>query len=151
MISRRGLLGLAIVGGAAGVAGLSYRRLVNPPAGVDALSVTEAYRRANAGGILLVDIRRLDEWRQTGVPAGAMPLDMRRPDFFDMLAAARDQHDNPPVALICARGVRSRRLAQRLDLAGIQSILDVPEGMLGSFAGPGWIKTGLPTEPPPNS
>ncbi|MEM6482663.1 MAG: rhodanese-like domain-containing protein, partial [Pseudomonadota bacterium] len=28
--------------------------------------------------------------------------------------------------------------------AGYQKVIDVPEGMLGSFSGPGWLKTGLP-------
>ena len=49
------------------------------------------------------------------------------------------------MALICAGGVRSARLANRLDAAGLGPILDVPEGMEGSAAGPGWIKSGLPT------
>ena len=46
---------------------------------------------------------------------------------------------------MCARGVRSRRLTARLTEAGFTNIIDVPEGMLGSSAGPGWLKNDLPT------
>jgi hypothetical protein len=33
---------------------------------------------------------------------------------------------------------------KRLEAAGFDNILDVPEGMLGSGAGPGYIERGLP-------
>ena len=39
------------------------------------LSVREAHEQAKAGKLLLIDIRRPDEWRDTGVPEGAIPLD----------------------------------------------------------------------------
>ncbi|MEO0931960.1 MAG: rhodanese-like domain-containing protein, partial [Pseudomonadota bacterium] len=45
---------------------------------------------------------------------------------------------------ICARGVRSARMTNRLTQAGLTQIIDIPEGMLGSFAGPGWVKRDLP-------
>ena len=75
---------------------------------------------------------------------GAIPIDMRRPDFTDALRAEIVGREDVPVALICARGVRSARLSQRLAEAGFTNIIDVPEGMLGSGAGPGWLKRGLP-------
>jgi rhodanese-related sulfurtransferase len=49
-----------------------------------------------------------------------------------------------PVALICAQGVRSSRLSRTLRKGGYTNIIDVPEGMTGSYAGPGWIERGLP-------
>lgn len=151
VLTRRRLL---LAGGGLGLialAGASWSRLSAPPDGVQALDVTQAHARARDGDILLVDIRRPDEWAQTGVAAGALPLDMRRPDFLSVLAAERAQRGDPPVALICARGVRSRRLSAALAEAGITPVIDVPEGMLGSFAGPGWVKTGLPVDPAPEA
>lgn len=112
--------------------------------GENALSAPEALARAQAGQILLVDIRRPDEWQATGVPLGAVPLDLRRDDFVDALMAEVGGDRERPVALICARGVRSARLAEQLSQAGFTRILDVPEGMLGSGAGPGWLARGLP-------
>ncbi|WP_299964341.1 rhodanese-like domain-containing protein [uncultured Roseobacter sp.] len=112
--------------------------------GADALSAPDAHRAAISGAVLLVDIRRPDEWARTGVGEGALPLDMRQRAFTDLLSDAVDGDHSRAIALICARGVRSRGMAGRLRAAGFTRIIDVPEGMLGSGAGPGWIKRGLP-------
>ena len=146
-ITRRRILGLsavALVGG--GMAAWSY---VNPivAEGTTQLSVEEAHAQATSGDILLIDIRRPDEWKSTGVGEGALPLDMRRDDFIEALNAATGDDRTRPVALICARGVRSARLTQRLSDAGYTQLIDVPEGMLGSRAGPGWVAKGLPVIP----
>ena len=112
----------------------------------DGMIITpDAHAAAVAGRVILVDIRRPDEWRRTGVGEGAVPLDMRRDDFTEALLVQTGGRTDARVALICARGVRSRGLTARLTQAGFTSIIDVPEGMLGSGAGPGWLKRGLPT------
>ncbi|MGB3245177.1 MAG: rhodanese-like domain-containing protein [Sulfitobacter sp.] len=113
-----------------------------------ALSVVEAHVQAGKGLITLVDIRRPDEWARTGVPEGGVALDMRRADFTEALLTVVGNNLDAPIALICARGVRSRGLAARLRKAGFTNILDVPEGMSGSGAGPGWVKSGLPVVRP---
>jgi rhodanese-related sulfurtransferase len=109
-----------------------------------ALDVASAHARAASGEVLLVDIRRPEEWQATGIGAPALALDMRRPDFTRALAEAAGGDPDRPIALICARGVRSARLAASLAEAGFTQIIDVPEGMMGSGAGPGWIAAGLP-------
>jgi rhodanese-related sulfurtransferase len=114
-----------------------------PAVGVSDASPQDVLSAVREGRVLLVDIRRPDEWKQTGVPEGAVAIDLRRPDFVDAVQQARSDTAQP-VAVICARGVRSRRLTAQLIDAGITPIIDVPEGMLGSFAGPGWLKRGLP-------
>ena len=111
--------------------------------GAHTMSPDEALEAARSKAVLLVDIRRPDEWERTGLAEGAVAIDMRRPDFIEAVSAAR-LDAKQPVTLICARGVRSKRMTARLIEAGIQPIIDVPEGMLGSFAGPGWLKRGLP-------
>ncbi|UWQ20522.1 rhodanese-like domain-containing protein [Jannaschia sp. W003] len=108
------------------------------------LAAPEALERVRAGTLTLVDIRRPDEWRRTGVPEGAWAIDMRRPDFAAAVLQAAGGDPSRPVALICARGVRSARVAALLDAEGFGAVLDVPEGMLGSAAGPGWLARGLP-------
>ena len=147
--SRRAVLvagGVALAGGA----GIFAARWFNTGAeiGAGALSVAAAHDRAVAGEILLVDIRRPDEWTRTGIGAGAQPLDMRREDFAQALLALTGGDRDAPIALICARGVRSRKLTRRLSEAGFTNVLDVPEGMLGSGAGPGWLRAGLPVVRP---
>lgn len=116
--------------------------------GPNALSAEAAYAQAQAGHITLVDIRRPDEWRGTGIPKHAVPLDMRQADFTNDLAALVSSAPGRPVALICARGVRSAVLARRLAKAGFTDVMDVPEGMLGSGAGSGWLARGLPVVQP---
>lgn len=111
------------------------------------LTAAEAHRAALAGDILLVDIRRPDEWRRTGLPEGALPLDMRRPDFLAQLDQAIGGDRTRPVALICAAGVRTARVASALRRIGFSDVHDVSEGMTGSRAGPGWLRAGLPVTP----
>ncbi|MEL6883748.1 MAG: rhodanese-like domain-containing protein [Pseudomonadota bacterium] len=113
--------------------------------GEGTLSAPDVHAAATGGALLLVDIRRPDEWERTGLGEGAVPLDMRRKDFTRALLDYTGGRTDTPVALICARGVRSRRMTEVLTGAGFTTIIDVPEGMLGSGAGPGWLKRGLPT------
>lgn len=145
---RRGVI-IAVAGAVVGT-GVFGSRWFNVNAAVTgtALSVQDAHDQAERGDILLIDIRRPDEWAATGIGAGAVPLDMRRPDFTDALLQATGGLTDVPVALICARGVRSRHLSEALSEAGFTRIIDVPEGMLGSGAGPGWLRSGLPVVRP---
>lgn len=138
MLGGIGILGVTAVG-----AGRWFN--VTATAGADAkLSVQGAHAQAKAGKITLVDIRRPDEWARTGVPEAGLALDMRRADFAEVLLAHVSGKKDAPIALICARGVRSRGMTARLTQAGFTHIIDVPEGMLGSGAGPGWLRAGLP-------
>ena len=143
-IARRGfaLAGL-FAAGATIIGGTHWFNIAAEVAGDD-LTVTQAYEAARDQRILLVDIRRPDEWAATGIGEGAVPLDMRRDDFIPALLNATSGQRDTPVALICARGVRSRHLSARLRDAGFTQIIDVPEGMLGSGAGPGWLASDLP-------
>lgn len=148
-LSRRAMLGgaaIVLAGGviyAAGGRNLYYS-LITETSSSDKLSAPDAHAQAVAGDILLVDIRRPDEWARTGIGEGARRLDMRRDDFVDALLTLTEGRTDTPVALICARGVRSARLNNQLASAGFSRLIDVPEGMLGSAAGPGWIARGLP-------
>lgn len=131
------------VGGATLFAANWYN--IGAQAGQDGtLSTPQAHEAAVKGSVLLVDIRRPDEWARTGVGEGAVPINMLDRDFIDQVSAQLAGDHTKPVALICARGVRSRKMTRRLLDAGFTNIIDVPEGMLGSGAGPGWIKRGLP-------
>lgn len=108
------------------------------------LSAPDTLERMRAGELVLIDIRRPDEWADTGSPESAIRLDMRRSDFTESLRQALATTKDRQVALICAAGVRSARLARKLSNSGFGDVYDVPEGMLGSTAGPGWIARGLP-------
>ena len=144
-LARRGLMLGALAGG-----GLLAARWFNVTGTIDgtALSVEDAHRAATDGTITLIDIRRPDEWARTGIGQGAIPIDMRDPAFAAKLLTELEGARDAPVALICARGVRTRWLARQLSEAGFTNVIDVPEGMMGSGAGPGWLGAGLPTRAP---
>ncbi|MEJ6389392.1 rhodanese-like domain-containing protein [Gymnodinialimonas ulvae] len=150
MNRRRFLIGagaLALVG--AGFAATEGRNLFYAALSENVgeqIRVGAAHEMAQAGEIVLIDIRRPDEWEATGSPASGHRLDMRRDDFSQALLELTGGATDARVALICARGVRSSRLTNRLMEAGFTNIIDVPEGMLGSGAGPGWIREGLPVD-----
>lgn len=82
--------------------------------------------------VLLVDIRRPEEWKQTGVLPNAHLLTYEHFDtpeaFLDALAP---QLDGRPVALICRTGNRTsiaaRALADRLE----QPVIDIQGGITG--------------------
>ena len=112
------------------------------------LTVTEAHEKVRTGEIVLIDIRRPDEWAQTGIAEGAVPIDMRAPDLGARIDAALGGDRDRPVALICHSGVRSRHLSAAMAGAGFTRVYDVGEGMAGSSRGPGWVARGLPVERP---
>jgi len=118
------------------------------------LSAPDAHRGATTGALTLIDIRTPGEWRQTGVAQGAKRIDMRQPGGPKAFVAAVEQavggDKDAPVALICRTGNRSGVMQGALQEAGFTRVYNVREGMMGSAAGPGWLRRGLPVEPCPS-
>ena len=138
------LLGVGV--GIAGSLAIREYRLIPQDYAGSQLGVSVAHQQAQQGTVYLIDIRTPREWRTTGIGEGAYPIDMRREDFVETLDHLTGGDRAAPVALICAHGVRSARLSNQLAEVGFTNIIDVPEGMLGSATGPGWLRTGLPVE-----
>ena len=113
-------------------------------AAAEVWSTQQAHEALQAEQIILVDIRTRGEWQETGVAAGAWPISMHEPDFERRLFALRDLAAGRPIALICASGGRSGAVMGALKRAQIDGFVDVSAGMLGSSAGTGWVKSGLP-------
>jgi len=116
------------------------------PSQAQTLTAPEAYRRVQAGELLLVDVRTPQEWLTTGVPEGARLANMKDPRFLHHLKRLKEQGGSKSIALICHGGVRTAKLADELKKYGFHGLLDVSEGMNGSDAGPGWLARGLPLE-----
>lgn len=110
------------------------------------LSVREAHERTTAASILLVDIRTPEEWADTGIPQGAIPLDMTASIFEARLAGLRLDHPGKPIAFICRTGNRSRELRAKLAARGWRDLIDVRGGLLGSPGEPGWLAEKLPVK-----
>lgn len=143
---RRLLLGGGALAVALGTGGVLFARRDRFEG--NEITPVEARDAIQSGEIIMIDIRRPDEWDETGVAEGAHPIDMRRDDFVAVLSEITQGRRDTPVALICARGVRSDRMSARLAEAGFTRIIDIPEGMLGSRAGPGWLARDLPVVRP---
>lgn len=116
-----------------------------------ALSAPEAHAQAQAGQLTLIDIRRPDEWRQTGVAEGALRINMVHPQgvpgFVRQVGAELDGRRDTPIGLICRTGNRTTHMQKALQEAGYTQVYNIKEGMVGSRVGPGWIARGLPVEP----
>ena len=145
-------LALAMVGAWAGAAADSAQagHAGAGPVGDDVLHADEAWHMAEAGDLLLVDVRSPQEWRQTGVPAGARPVTIHTADglvgFLDSIRKELNGDFDRPIAVICARGNRSSLAQSALNEAGYSQVLNIREGMLGSADGPGWLSRGLPID-----
>jgi rhodanese-related sulfurtransferase len=84
--------------------------------------------------IRIYDIRRPEEWRQTGVIEGSELLTFvdgngrMMPDFLNRFTAATDKHD--PVILICRTGSRTSTLARYLvEQMGYTQVFNVRNGI----------------------
>jgi rhodanese-related sulfurtransferase len=114
------------------------------------LAAPEAYAQAQAGKLTLIDIRRPDEWRQTGVAKDALQINMAHPQgtagFVQQVAAELGGDRNAPIGLICRTGNRTTQMQQVLRKSGFTQVYNIKEGMAGSAAGPGWIARGLPLQ-----
>ncbi|NNJ96283.1 MAG: rhodanese-like domain-containing protein [Gammaproteobacteria bacterium] len=84
--------------------------------------------------IPIFDIRRPEEWRQTGVIEGSKLLTFvdgdgqLKPDFLSNFTAATGKHD--PVILICRTGSRTSTLARYLvEVMGYTQVFNVRDGI----------------------
>jgi rhodanese-related sulfurtransferase len=116
------------------------------------MSADEAWQRAEAGELTIIDVRTESEWDETGIPPDAKRASLfyayglPNIDFVDEVRDATGGDYEQPVALICAAGVRSALARALLEADGFVQVYDIGEGMLGSGDGPGWLARGLPVE-----
>jgi rhodanese-related sulfurtransferase len=110
----------------------------------DVWSAAQTQAALEAGQVVLVDIRSREEWAETGVAQGALPVSLHDDGFGERLFQVRQLAGNRPVALICATGGRTAYVMQALRQGGYSGFVDVSEGMMGSALGRGWIAAGLP-------
>jgi rhodanese-related sulfurtransferase len=127
--------------------------LAGLPAAVIAADIAapDAYAALESGKLTLIDIRTPPEWRETGLAKGAKRLDMLHPGgapgFVADLLKQVGNDRNAPIGLICRTGNRTTQVTRYLEAQGFTQVFNIKEGMVGSAAGPGWIKRGLPVEP----
>lgn len=117
-------------------------------AGEDVWSARRAWEAAKSGELILVDLRTPEEWRDTGVPEGAWPINLYDRNFGLYISKVIGNNPDRTIGLICATGGRSAYVLSALRRNGVANVIDVREGVMGSAAGPGWKAAGLPMVPP---
>jgi len=118
------------------------------------LPADRAYQAAQAGLLTLIDVRTPAEWRETGVPVGAIRADLKDPGgpavFVATVTADLKGDKTAAVAVICRSGRRSTEARQILLDAGFSAVSNVREGMAGNPTdGPGWLARHLPLSAQP--
>ena len=112
------------------------------------VSPDQALQLARGDRVTIIDIRRPDEWHQSGLPAGterAMVRLSRGPnEFLHKIAKLTQGDKSKPIALICTAGVRFGYAAKLLASRGYTQVMDISEGMLGNGHGAGWLARDLP-------
>ena len=93
-----------------------------------------------AQGVPIYDIRRPEEWRETGVVEGSRKLTFvdaggrPNPEFLPRFTAEVGKND--PVVLICRTGSRTDKLARELmEEQGYTQVYNVRHGITGWIAG----------------
>ena len=116
------------------------------PLHADVIPVDSAgLQQLRSEGVPVIDVRRPEEWRKTGVIEGSHLL-----TFFDakgrydldrwLPALAAIAESDQPVALICRSGKRSGRVARMLDERfGYRHVYSARDGILG------WMEEGRTT------
>jgi rhodanese-related sulfurtransferase len=96
-------------------------------------------------GVTLIDVRRPEEWQETGVVAGSERLTFVdangrvQPGFLERLTG--DVAKDEPVVLICRTGNRTDVLARHLvERLGYSRVYNVRDGITG------WIGEGRPVD-----
>lgn len=114
------------------------------------LSPPDAWAQAEKGDLLIIDVRTPPEWAWTGVPKSAARANWwqvsGRDGFLKDVLKITGNDLHRPIAMICARGVRSSEATYFLLSQGFTRVSDIGEGMLGSRAGPGWLDRKLPLD-----
>jgi rhodanese-related sulfurtransferase len=108
---------------------------------VATLSPREAHEAAQAKRVLLIDIRGAEEWADTGLPQGALALDVDAPAFEVRIAGLRLDNPGKRIVLIDRTGAQAVAVVQKLAGRGWRDLAGVRGGVLGPG---GWLAERLP-------
>jgi rhodanese-related sulfurtransferase len=105
----------------------------------------DALLQAQADGVVIIDIRREDEWRETGIIEGAETVTAFQasgrvdPDFLDNFRSLAPSRDTP-IMLYCRSGNRTTGLGNALiDQLGFTDVTHLSDGING------WLAADKPT------
>ena len=104
------------------------------------IGVEQTHELVEAEKMILIDVRRLEEWNETGRPAGSFGVTLQDQSFELNVLEILGDDKNKSVALSCRTGARSSLGADKLVAAGHANVSNVEGGFLA------WKKAGLPID-----
>lgn len=110
---------------------------------INTITVGQAYEGVTSGARILVDVRRLDEWNETGRPKGSFGVTLQDPAFVTKVSQLVEGDKDAAIAMSCRTGGRSLQGSNKLVAAGFTNVSNVEGGFLE------WEKQGLPIDEPP--
>ncbi|MCI4644205.1 MAG: rhodanese-like domain-containing protein [Hyphomonadaceae bacterium] len=125
------------------VAALALTDCTSTPPLPPEVTPVEASAYLDKRDVVLIDVRKPEEWAESGVAQGAERVTLQDPDFMTSVEAILDYDKDADVVFICRSGGRSATARDQLIGAGYRSVSSVAGGTLGDE---GWIASGLPVE-----
>ncbi|MEL7486245.1 MAG: rhodanese-like domain-containing protein [Pseudomonadota bacterium] len=92
------------------------------------LSPHEAHQRVLAKTLALIDVRRPEEWRDSGRPAGAYGVTLQDPSFVDKVLNILSVDRTRAVAVGCKAGPRAAAASTKLGEAKFSNVSVVVGG-----------------------
>ena len=127
---------------------MSFKRLFgiggsNKKTVIKQINVTQAHELTSNGAVTLIDVRKSEEWNDTGRPQGSHGVTLQDPDFEAKVLAVMGGDKSKSVAFSCRTGGRSSEAANKAKAAGHLDISNVEGGFLA------WEKADFPMDKGP--
>ena len=118
------------------------------------ISPTKAWINAKENKMIIIDVRTVNEWKETGIIPESMLINMHdsnfseKKDFLKEIEEVIHSQPQKQIAIICASGGRSSLTSNALISKGYKNIYNVSGGILGKNNEnlPGWLSLSLPIE-----
>ena len=113
-----------------------------------------AWTKLNANEMIIIDVRTVNEWKETGVIPGSLLVNKHdsnfseKKNFLKEIENTISNNSDKKIAIICASGGRSSITMKALISKGYENIYNVSGGIAGkpSENYPGWLNLKLPLE-----
>lgn len=109
------------------------------PAPFQTLSAESTYALMQKNSLILVDVRKPDEWHKTGIPKNSRGVTLSDDGFAEAILELTNNNKTKCIALTCHAGSRSKEAAFKLHNAGFKNLISVDGGIVS------WIEAELPT------
>ena len=116
---------------------------------INDINPTEAWKLQQSNKLLIIDVRTIQEWKETGVIPGSILVNMHdenfyeRSNFIEEILNLIGDNKATPIGVICGSGARSSLTRDALNNIGYTNVLNISQGIMGKNK-KGWIELNLP-------